>query len=256
MRMSSLAVGAAAFSTAATVAVFGAAPASADAPASITSSTPMCATSQLSAALGGQDAGAGNLYQYLVLTNHSGTTCHLTGFPGLSLLDAGGKQIGTPATREHNSYAPVVLRPGGTVSDTIHTANHMGSCWPTSAKLRIYPPGNTASLVVAGKVTICNDQFAVTPFTAGTTGNPPNSGPTATPTRSSGSGSGTSGSTSGSGSQVTTVPSGAPDTGVAESAGGGSDHDTLAMAGAGVLAAGAIGLAAGLRRRSRTRAQD
>ena len=60
----------------------------------------MCTTSQLTAALGGGDAGAGSLFRYLVLTNHSGTTCHLTGYPGLSMLDAGGKQIGAPADRQ------------------------------------------------------------------------------------------------------------------------------------------------------------
>ncbi|MFJ4408300.1 MULTISPECIES: DUF4232 domain-containing protein [unclassified Streptomyces] len=248
MRMSSLAVGAAAFSTAASFAVLGASPATAVAPASDTSSTPMCATSQLTASLGGQDAGAGNLYRYLVLTNHSGTTCHLTGFPGLSLLDASGKQIGAPATREHNGYAAVVLRPGGKVSDTIHTINHQGTCLPTSTSLRIYPPGNKASLVFAGKITNCDNQFSVTPLVAGTGGNPSNSAPAPTPTTTS----------SGSGSQVTAVPSGAPDTGLAETAhsSGTHDKDTLALAGAGVLAVGALGLVTGMRRRSHGRAQD
>jgi hypothetical protein len=252
--MSSLAVGAAAFSTAATVAVLGAFPAIADAPASSSASTPMCATSQLTPSLGGGDAGAGNLYRYLVLTNHSGSTCHLTGFPGLSLLDAHGRQIGAPATREHNSYAPVVLRPGGSVSDTIHTANHMGTCLPASTSLRIYPPGNRASLVFAGKVTICHDQFAVTPFTAGTSGNPPASG--SVPTATSTSAPAPTQSSSGSGSQVTTVPSGAPDTGLAETAQSSRGDKDLALAGAGVLAVGALGLVTGLRRRTRTRAQD
>ncbi|MFC1419468.1 DUF4232 domain-containing protein [Streptacidiphilus cavernicola] len=139
--------------------------------------TPMCATSQLTASLGGGDAGAGNVYRYLLLTNHSGTTCHVTGFPGLSLLDAAGKQIGAPATEQALAHTPVVLRPGESASDTVHTANRQTNssteCLPTSVQLRIYPPGNTASIVFSGKVTNCDNLFSVTPFTAGSTGNPP-----------------------------------------------------------------------------------
>jgi hypothetical protein len=135
--------------------------------------TPMCTTSQLTASLGGGDAGAGSLFRYLLLTNNSSTTCHLTGYPGVSLLDSGGKQIGAPATRRQLRYAPVVLRPGESASDTIRTVNQQGACLPASAKLRIYPPGNTASLDIPGRVTNCDDLFVITPLTAGGTGNPP-----------------------------------------------------------------------------------
>ncbi|WP_069467220.1 DUF4232 domain-containing protein [Actinacidiphila rubida] len=134
---------------------------------------PMCTADQLTPSLGGGDAGAGNLYRYVVVTNHSATACHLAGYPGLSLLDAAGNQIGQPATRQPSSYQPVVLRPGGSASDTIHTANQMGTCQPASAELRMYPPGSRASLVFAGEVTICSGEFTITPFAAGTTGNPP-----------------------------------------------------------------------------------
>lgn len=135
--------------------------------------TPMCATSQLTATLGGGDAGAGSLFRYLVLVNHGSTSCHLTGYPGLSMLDAKGRQIGAPADRQPMDYTPVVLRPGGSASDTIHTVNQQGTCLPASARLRIYPPGNTASLDFTGSVTNCDDLFTVTPFVAGSTGNPP-----------------------------------------------------------------------------------
>jgi hypothetical protein len=135
--------------------------------------TPMCTASQLTAALGGGDAGAGNLYRYLLLTNHGTAACHLTGYPGVSLLDAHGKRIGQPADRQPMSYTPVVLRPGESASDTIHTANRMGTCWPASATVRIYPPGSRQWLDVPGDVTICSDLFTITPLVAGRTGNPP-----------------------------------------------------------------------------------
>ncbi|MHA6763809.1 DUF4232 domain-containing protein [Streptacidiphilus sp. PAMC 29251] len=218
-----------------------------------TASTPMCATSQLTAKLGGGDAGAGNLYRYLVLTNHSKTTCHVTGYPGLSLLTAAGKQIGAPATRQSLAYSAVVLRPGKSASDTIHTINRQGTskteCLPTSAKLRVYPPGNKAALVFPGQVTNCDKLLSVTPFTAGTGGNPSNT-VTATGTGQTGT------------AQVTTVPKGAPDTGLVLAAqsvsGSGSGSDTAAVAGAaagGALLLGDFGSLVLRRNRSRVAAR-
>jgi hypothetical protein len=121
---------------------------------------------------------AGQIYTYLVVTNRSSSACHVTGFPGLSLLDASGRQIGVPATYVHLPYAPVVLAPGASASGTIHTVNRQSNdpsqCLPTSASLRIYPPGSRASLVFPGQVTVCLGTFEVTPFGPGTTGNPAN----------------------------------------------------------------------------------
>ncbi|MFD7945081.1 DUF4232 domain-containing protein [Streptomyces sp. NPDC059744] len=241
MRKGPLAAGAAV----AAVAVFTVVPATAAVPAQEASSTPMCATSQLTVSLGAGDAGAGNLYRYLVLTNHSSTTCHLTGFPGVSLLDASGRQIGPAATREHTSYEPVVLKPGGSASDTIHTVNHQGTCLPTSTQVRVYPPGNTASLVLAGEITNCHSALSITPLAAGTGGNPAGSLPSSGGTGGSGSDG------SGSGGQVTAVPSGAPDTGMAATS---SDRAhpgrALGAAAGGVLALGGAGFAVALRRRA------
>jgi hypothetical protein len=238
MRSTSLAASAAAVLA---VAVAGAVPAAASAPVGRAAGTPMCTTSQLTGALGGGDAGAGNLYRYLVLTNHSSTTCHLTGYPGVSLLDAAGKQIGAPADRQPSRYAPVVLRPGASASDTIHTANHMGTCLPASAKVRIYPPGNTAAMVITGAVTNCDHLFTVTPMAAGRGGSDPVEPPAPTPT-----------STSTSGRQVPTVPSGAPDTGLAATGGGHSSALPVGAAAGGVLLGG-LALAAAANRRRRTR---
>ncbi|WP_152629237.1 DUF4232 domain-containing protein, partial [Streptacidiphilus jiangxiensis] len=81
--------------------------------------TPMCATSQLTGTLGAGDVGAGQIYRDVVLTNHSSTSCHLTGYPGVSVLDAHGATIGAAATHDPRSYAPVVLAPGGTATTTI-----------------------------------------------------------------------------------------------------------------------------------------
>ncbi|MEV6008112.1 DUF4232 domain-containing protein [Streptomyces sp. NPDC051976] len=143
-------------------------------PTPVGGTAPLCTADQLTASLGGGDAGAGNLYRYLLLTNHSGTTCHVTGFPGLSMLDAKGKQIGAPATYQQLPHSPVVLRPGQSASDTIHTINQQGTCLPTSTRLRIYPPGSRQWIDFPGQVTNCDDEFVVTPFGPGDKGNPAN----------------------------------------------------------------------------------
>jgi hypothetical protein len=245
MRASSLAVGAAAVA----VAALGAVPATAATP-DRASGTPMCATSQLGASLAASDAAAGNLYYTLVITNHSSTTCHLTGYPGVSVLDSGGKQIGSPADRTAQTYAQVVLRSGGSASDFVHTANHLGSCQPTSAQMRVYPPGNRDSLVIPAKITVCHD-FDITPLAAGSGGNPPGSGQTPTTAPSA-----TPSPTQSSGAQVPVVPSGAPDTGLEPAAHSSGSHGAAIAAGAagGALLLGGIGAGA-LRRRSRSQAR-
>ncbi len=255
MHKRSLAAGAAA----AAVAVLTAVPATAAtaaSPARDAGATPMCATSQLTARLGGSDAGAGNLYRYLVLTNHGSATCHLTGFPGVSLLDSGGRQIGPAATRVSETYAPVVLKPGASASDTIHTANHMGTCLPTSAQVKVYPPGNTASLTIPGQITACHGELQITPLAAGTGGNPEGGqAPTAAPSSAPTSAPSTAPGTSGSGRQVPVVPSGAPDTGLAARSGGSGTGTVVGAATGGVLLLGGAGVAFAVRRRSRMQAQ-
>ncbi|WP_051951883.1 DUF4232 domain-containing protein [Actinacidiphila yeochonensis] len=235
------------------VAALGAAPAVAGTPVADASATPMCATSQLSVSLGGSDAGAGQLYHTLVFTNTGSTTCHLTGYPGVSLLDASGRQIGQPADRDPRTYSPVVLAPGAAASDTIHTANRIGSCLPDSVKVKVYPPGNTASTTVSGAVAICSGTFTVTPLAAGDDGNPPgNSGPSASPTAApTASATVTGGTGTAGGAQISAVPSGAPDTGLAATGSGGSDTGLYAAAGAGVLLLGGAGLAVARRRGAR-----
>ena len=89
------------------------------------------------------------------------------------MLDANGRQIGQPATRRALAYSPVVLEPGGAASATIHTVNQQGTCLATSVRLKMYPPGSKASLKFPGRITDCDDLFEITPFTGGSTGNPP-----------------------------------------------------------------------------------
>jgi len=121
--------------------------------------------------LGETDAGAGQRFTPLVLTNTSATACTLRGFPGVSLVDTTGTQIGSAASREGGEGASVRIAPGATVSATLHTnsAGTSGSCTPASNRLRVYPPDNTVPLEFAAAYTACG-MFSVTTLVAGSGG--------------------------------------------------------------------------------------
>lgn len=91
------------------------------------------------------DGAAGSIYFPLEFTNISGHTCSLYGFPGVSAIRRDGKQLGSPARRNH-AVAPriVKLAPGATahtVLQYIDAAVFTSSCRPRPAyQLKIYPP--------------------------------------------------------------------------------------------------------------------
>ena len=127
-----------------------------------------CATTQLKATLGQPDAGAGQVRTPLVLTNTGSAACDLRGFPGVSLLDASGKQMGQPAGREGSEGTTVVLKPGGSATATLHTNSGIaGNCTGPSVALRIYPPDNTQAIELPTQYTACGT-FMVTTLVAGT----------------------------------------------------------------------------------------
>ncbi len=75
-------------------------------------SAPRCHTSQLTLAFTGfNEASGGQRGMTLILTNHSGATCHLYGYPGLAFFD--GLPMATHLTWVKDSHATVVLHPGG-----------------------------------------------------------------------------------------------------------------------------------------------
>jgi Protein kinase domain/Protein of unknown function (DUF4232) len=128
-----------------------------------------CHTSDFQARLGQQQGGAGQVYLPIILKNISPRTCIVAGYPGVSLLDASNNQIGSPATRSGGAIGTVQLSPGTEASTLLHTTN-VGfgpPCVGPSASIRIYPPGEVASLVAPGSFTACGG-FTVQPLVAGT----------------------------------------------------------------------------------------
>lgn len=126
-----------------------------------TSSVPACATGQLKASQANASVGAGQYYAQLVLTNISGTTCTLTGFPGVSYVTAGGVQSGNPAQRTGGPARTVTLRPHASAAAALHDSNGISGydpkqCDLTSVEgLRVYPPNQKAALFVPWKTQHC-----------------------------------------------------------------------------------------------------
>jgi hypothetical protein len=135
------------------------------APASPTPSSgqaiPRCTTAELSGSLVGGEGAAGTVHRTLVLTNTGAGPCELTGFPGVSYVAGDdGHQVGPAAEMSGARGGPVRLTPGGSAGADVgfvQVANFdPGVCQPTAVRgLRVYPPGDTASLFVAADGTGC-----------------------------------------------------------------------------------------------------
>jgi hypothetical protein len=144
-----------------------------------------CPTSQLRVALGTSQGAAGSVFVPLVFTNAGGTSCTLTGYPGVSYVTGDtGQQVGQPASRDAGSVTTVRLAPNASASSTLREVNPANfppeQCLPTAVRgLRVYPPGQTAAAFVAlapgamacsGTLPGGQSQLSVKPVVAGASG--------------------------------------------------------------------------------------
>lgn len=129
-------------------------PAHEQAPPKTTTET-TCNADELTLSLAqGDGGGAGTLNQMIVLTNASKRICILGGFPGVSLVNDNGNQIGEPAERAKNyTEKKLTLNPGGQAKATVSFQDQGnfddGTCKTGATKLRVYPPNDTGYLSVA-----------------------------------------------------------------------------------------------------------
>jgi Domain of unknown function (DUF4232) len=124
-----------------------------------------CATSALKVAVNTSKPGAaaGSIYYPVDFTNTSASTCTLFGYPGVSFVTGpSGTLMGRAATRNPvKPAATVTLAPGQVAHATLQVAaagNYSpAQCKPVTAHwLRVFPPNQTAALVVHFTTQACS----------------------------------------------------------------------------------------------------
>ncbi|MEV8438431.1 DUF4232 domain-containing protein [Actinosynnema sp. NPDC051121] len=80
-----------------------------------------CTAAVLGAVVESNEAGAGNRYGKLVVTNNGAAPCTINGYSGLQLLDSAGNPLPTDLQRTPDpGPAPVVLTPGAAAAANLH----------------------------------------------------------------------------------------------------------------------------------------
>jgi hypothetical protein len=150
-------------------------------PASSPAGLQPCPTSALRVRIGSGDAAAGSSYYPIQLTNTSGTSCTLFGYPGVSFVSAaGGSQVGAPAARNPGSPALVTLAAGATAHATLQVVDALNypasRCTLTRVHwLKIFPPGQFTALYTSFSAQTCAAPHAarilsIQPVTPGASG--------------------------------------------------------------------------------------
>jgi hypothetical protein len=120
-----------------------------------------CKASELRLSLGHGEGAAGTVYRPLRFTNVGARTCTIQGFPGVSYVaGADSHQVGSAAFREGTKGPAIQLSPGGTVNAPVGFTQvgnfDPNACKPTPVTgIRVYPPHDTASVIVAMGGTGC-----------------------------------------------------------------------------------------------------
>jgi len=112
------------------------------------SAVPRCRTSQLTAAYTGLNAAMGGTRGVtLILTNHSGGTCYVYGYPGLAFFNGGGFPMATHLTWMKAPHVKVILHPGGNARAMLTWRVNVGAATPFSPSFaHVTPPDEYAYL--------------------------------------------------------------------------------------------------------------
>ncbi|WP_190131136.1 DUF4232 domain-containing protein [Streptomyces mashuensis] len=150
-------------------AVLGGGGAAAAAPAGV----PTCGVAGLRAALtdkGGHQAGMSHEGTVLRLTNTTGHTCALRGYPGLQLEDTRHQPVETHTTWGDTYFVQdpgrhtLYLRPGGSAEADLVWAHADAPTMVQAGYLRITPPASHDHLTVPFAKLVTNGDLSVTAF--------------------------------------------------------------------------------------------
>ncbi|MFD4968994.1 DUF4232 domain-containing protein [Streptomyces sp. NPDC058424] len=125
-----------------------------------------CHTSDLRASVGRENPGAGQENFPVVLTNASGRTCTVRGYPGAAFVDASGRQLGPDPKRSSGTPTTVTLKPGQSAWAGLTFSNPgvSGAKTTTPASLIVTPPDERDHLTVkwaAGEVPVGGNASSV-----------------------------------------------------------------------------------------------
>lgn len=132
---------------------------------SASASVPACTASELGAwvAVDQGNGAAGTIYYPLELTNLSGHTCTMRGFPGVAAADVNDHQLGSAAFREYGApLRTVTLAPGATAhallgwSDIAVTTSPGCHQVPAAFELNIIPPDQRSATYAAFDLSACS----------------------------------------------------------------------------------------------------
>jgi hypothetical protein len=137
------------------------------APAKVVTDT-TCNADELSLTVEAADAAAGTIAYNVVLANSGKRTCTLVGFPGVSLVNDNGNQVGSPAERATNYVEKkLTLAPGVKVKAIASTSDSGnfpdGQCKAGATKLRVYPPNDTGYLSAPTTISAWCPGFMISP---------------------------------------------------------------------------------------------
>lgn len=110
-----------------------------------------CHTADLRASIGANNPGAGQQNFPIVLTNRSGHTCTVYGFPGVAFVDGAGQQVTVDPERATDlPRQRVSLAPGASAWSTMSFSNPAitGVTTVTPAAVLVTPPDETLALKV------------------------------------------------------------------------------------------------------------
>lgn len=128
--------------------------------AAMASSIPKCYNSQLSVSAQPNAGGgaAGSDYLSIVFHNHSGSTCYLYGYPGVSAVGTHGNQLGDAALRDGTDPLRYVnIAPGQYAHATLRYSDVVATdpaSKPAHANgFRVYPPGDYYAMYAPYSIT-------------------------------------------------------------------------------------------------------
>lgn len=125
-------------------------------PSASNHSLPPCGVPPLRASTATVEGAAGSRYLTIRLTNGSSSSCHMVGYPGVSIVARDRRsQVGAAANRDTSARpVGVTLPPHGSTTFVLRVTQALNypasTCQPVDAYgYRIYPPGSRTALLLA-----------------------------------------------------------------------------------------------------------